>query len=102
MERLLLRSTSLERLLLGSAGLEGLLQRSSRLEWLLLGSSLAREAGELRLKLARSLRLRLLEAWIAGELLLEGRRLSKARRLGGKGARLLLLLLLLLSEATHI
>lgn len=89
LERLLLRSTSLKGLLLRSAGLEGKLM-GSRL--------LAREAGELRLELARSLRLRLLNSREAGILVLERwRSLAEARRLRGEGARLLLLVLLLVA-----
>lgn len=47
-------------------------RRSAGLERLLLGSSLAGEAGELRLKLARSLGLRLLKARVSRILLLKG------------------------------
>lgn len=94
LEGLLLRGTRLKWLLLGGTSLERLLLGSAGLEGLLLGSRLARESSKLRLELARSLRPRLLEAWVARILLLESRgSLTKARRLGGKGARLLLLLL---------
>lgn len=47
-------------------------RRSAGLELLLLRSSLAGEAGELGLKLARSLWLRLLQARVSGVLLLKG------------------------------
>lgn len=80
------RGASLEGLLLGSTCLEGLLQ----------GSRLAREAGELGLQLAGSLRLRLLQARIAGVLVLKRLLLLLLTEAGGlrsEGARLLLLLL---------
>lgn len=104
LERLLLKSTGLEGLLLRSTGLEGLLLRRPRLErLLLLRSRLAREAGELGLELARSLRLRLLQARVAGVLLLKRRgSLAEACRLGSEGARLLLLLLLLAGLAEGV
>lgn len=97
LKRLLLRGARLKWLLLRGASLEWLLLGSASLEWLLLGSRLAWESGELRLELPRSLRPRLLEAWVARILLLESRgSLAEARRLGGKGAGLLLLLAWLL------
>lgn len=97
LERLLLGSAGLERLLLRSASLEGLLLRSTCLVGhLLLGSRLlAREAGKLGLELARSLRLRLLDPWVASVLVLKRLCLSVPRGLGREGTRLLLLLLLL-------
>lgn len=65
--------------------------RSAGLERLLLRSSLAGEAGELWLKLARSLRLRLLQARVSGVLLLKGSlRLSVAGGLRSERTRLLL------------
>lgn len=88
MERLLLRSASVERLLRGAC-LKGQLLRTRLL---------AGEAGELGLKLTRSLRLRLLNTRETGVLILQRRRsLTKTRRLWAEGTRLLLLLLLLLA-----
>lgn len=80
-------------------------RRSAGLERLLLRSSLAGETGELGLKLARRLRLRLLQAWVSGILLLKrslglsvaGGLRSERTRLSGllpwlpKGAAILLL-----------
>lgn len=80
-------------------------RRSAGLERLLLRSSLAGETGELGLKLARRLRLRLLQAWVSGVLLLKrslglsvaGGLRSERTRLSGllpwlpKGAAILLL-----------
>lgn len=65
--------------------------RSAGLERLLLRSSLAGEAGELWLKLAGSLRLRLLQARVSGVLLLKGSLgLTVAGGLRSERARLLL------------
>lgn len=93
----MLGRASLKGLLLGRTRLERqLLLRGARLEGQLLGSRLlAGEAGELRLELARSLRLRLLKTRITSVLILKRSGLPKTRRLGREGTRLLLLLLLL-------
>lgn len=65
-------------------------RRSAGLERLLLRSSLAGEAGELRLELARSLGLRLLQARVSGVLLLKrSLGLAVAGGLGGERTRLL-------------